>query len=126
MTRTRTPTAVLELRGSFRKNPARKADRQGEPRPADPLGVCPARIKGPAKAAWNELREQGFWLTSADAFMIEIAADLMAMHRANAIDNPARSLLVGTLAKLGFGPSERSKLSLPGPEKPTTGFAQFA
>jgi hypothetical protein len=56
------------------------------------------------------MRERCFWLTTADQFMVEIAAGLMAKHRSGKIDNPARSLLVSTLSKLGFGPTERSKL----------------
>jgi hypothetical protein len=59
------------------------------------------------------MQEHGFWLTSADQFLVEIAANLMAKHRGGTIDNPARSLLVGTLSKLGFGPAERSKMKVP-------------
>jgi hypothetical protein len=122
--RTRTPTAVLELNGSFKKNPGRRREREGEPIVKDALPPPPSRLSGPEKAAWNELRDAGFWLTAADVFMVEIAASLMAKHRANEIDNPARSLLVSTLAKLGFGPTERSKIKLPEKEE-STDFDQF-
>ncbi len=44
--------------------------------------------------------------------MVEIAAGFMDKHRSGKIDNPARSLLVSTLSKLGFGPTERGKLGL--------------
>jgi hypothetical protein len=57
---------------------------------------------------------EGFWLTGADRFMLEVAAGLMVQHRAGTIENAARSLLISTLAKLGFGPSERSKTKAPG------------
>ena len=70
------------------------------------------------------MRREGFWLTTADAFMVEIAACLMAQQRSGTIDNPARSLLVSTLAKLGFGPSERSKMKVP-EEKEDNPFDQF-
>jgi hypothetical protein len=73
----------------------------------------PARLKKPEREAWNEMRAEGFWLTSADSFMIEVASGLMAEQRAGEIDNPARSLLISTLSKLGFGPTERSKLKVP-------------
>ena len=54
------------------------------------------------------MQEHGFWLTSADQFMVEIAASLMAEQRGGMIDNPERRLLVGTLSKLGSGgPSDR-------------------
>ena len=103
---------ATELRGSFKKNPKRKLDRAGEPQPSERLGAPPTRLKVPEKAVWNEMRESGFWLTTADQFMVEIAAGLMAKHRSGKIDNPARSLLVSTLSKLGFGPTERNKLGL--------------
>jgi hypothetical protein len=60
-----------------------------------------------------EMASEGFWLTSADSFMLEVAAALMAQQRSGEIDNPARSLLISTLSKLGFGPTERSKLKVP-------------
>ena len=65
---------------------------------ADP----PKRLKPADRAAWREMQEHRFWLTSADQFMVEIAASLMAKHRGGTIDNPARSLLVSTLSKLGL------------------------
>jgi hypothetical protein len=48
----------------------------------------------------------------------------MAQHRGGTIDNPARSLLVSALSKLGFGPAERSKMKvLPG--ESGEGFERF-
>jgi hypothetical protein len=102
------PTAVLELRGAFKNHPKQARERAGEPRPTEPLGDPPKRLKPVDKAAWREMQEHGFWLTSADQFMVEIAASLMAKQRGGTIDNPARRLLVGTLSKLGSGrPSDR-------------------
>ena len=76
--------------------------------PLNLLGDPPKRLKPVDKAAWREMQEHGFWLTSADQFMVEIAASLMAKQRGGTIDNPARRLLVGTLSKLGSGrPSDR-------------------
>ena len=75
---------ATELRGSFKKNPKRKLDRAVEPQPSERLGAPPTRLKAPEKAAWNEMRESGFWLTTADQFMVEIAAGLLAKHRSAA------------------------------------------
>lgn len=69
-------------------------------------------------------RDAGFWLTAADVSMVEIAASWIAKHRANEIDNTARSLLVSTLTKLGLGPTERNKIKLPDKEE-LTDFDQF-
>jgi hypothetical protein len=102
-----TPTAVLELRGAFKNHPKQARERAGEPRPTEPLGDPPKRLKPVDKAAWREMQEHGFWLTSADQFMVEIAASLMAKQRGGTIDTP-HALLVGTLSKLGSGrPSDR-------------------
>ncbi len=124
MTRTSTPTAILELRGAFKKHPERAREREGEPRPTTLLGAPPAALTPKENAAWKEMQREGFWLTTADAFMVEIAASLMAQQRSGKIDNPARSLLVSTLSKLGFGPSERSKMKVP-EEKEDNYFAEF-
>jgi hypothetical protein len=66
MSRPRTPTAVLELRGAFKNHPKQARERAGEPRPTEPLGDLPKRLKPADKAAWREMQEHGFWLTSAD------------------------------------------------------------
>jgi hypothetical protein len=76
MSRPRTPTAVLELRGAFKAYPERARERAGEPRPTEPLGEPPGRLKSHEKAAWREMAKHGFWLTSADQFMVQIAASL--------------------------------------------------
>jgi hypothetical protein len=115
--RTRTPTAVLELRGSFNKHPERRQNRALEPICSGPLGQPPSTFTEPQRAAWKELERDGFWLVAADRFMVEVAADLIAKQRAGDIDNPARALLVATLSKLGFGPTERSKIKVPEPTK---------
>lgn len=123
--RTRTPTAVLEARGSFKRHPERARARADEPRPDTPLGNPPKRLSDAEKAAWKEMKAEGFWLTSADAMMVEIAANLMTKQRSGAIDNPARTLLVSTLIKLGFGPTERAKMKvIPEKEGPNP-FDQF-
>ena len=94
--------------GAPSKTTQNRPERAGEPRPTEPLGDLPKRLKPVDKAAWREMQEHGFWLTSADQFMVEIAASLMAKQRGGTIDNPARRLLVGTLSKLGSGrPSDR-------------------
>jgi hypothetical protein len=123
--RTRTPTAVLELRGAFKKNPQRGRERDGEPKPQNPIGPPPSSLKEAEKTAWKEMAAEGFWLTSADRFMLEIAAGLIVQHRRGIIDNPARSLLISTLSKLGFGPTERSKLKVQDAPKQKNGFAKF-
>lgn len=114
--RPRKPTAELEFRGSFKKNPARKRERAGEPIVTGVLGPAPDYLSGGAKAVWAEMSEHGRWLTCADAFMVEIAASLMAQFRSGAATPRETTLLVTTLNKLGFGPAERSKIKAPQPK----------
>ena len=113
MPRPRTPTAVLKARGAFKNHPKRAKDREGEPVINTPLGDPPAKLPPLEKAAWRELQSQGTWLVAPDKFLVEVAVRLMARHRSNKIDNPSRSHLISALSKLGFNPTERSKIKLP-------------
>ena len=59
------------------------------------------------------MQSHGFWLTSADRFLIEIAATLMSRYRTDKPRSAETSLLIGVLNKIGFSPTERRKLNLP-------------
>ncbi|WP_445216201.1 hypothetical protein ACKWRH_28330 [Bradyrhizobium sp. Pa8] len=71
------------------------------------------------------MQAEGFWLTSADAMMVEIAANLMSQQRSGQIDNPARALLVSTLIKLGFGPTERARMKVIPQKEEANPFNEF-
>lgn len=126
MGRPRKPTSELALRGAFKKDPQRLKERQGEPVVTGSLGPAPDHLADDAKAAWAEMAEHGSWLTSADAFLVEIAAALMVEFRANAATTRRTAILVTVLNKLGFGPSERSKIRGPQAKEPEANpFAAF-
>jgi hypothetical protein len=108
MSRPRTPTAILELRGSYRKNPRRRRDREREPRVTTPLGDPPEAPSDPEKAVWREMAAIGHWLTGADRFLLEVAVGLVARHRAGEL--PPTSQLITAMRKLGFAPAERARL----------------
>lgn len=55
----------------------------------------------------------GLWLTSADRFLVEIAATYMARYRNNESGSAETALLIGVLNKIGFSPAERRKFNLP-------------
>jgi hypothetical protein len=59
------------------------------------------------------MRERGFWLKSADRFLVEIAATLMARYRFDEIKSGDVSQLIGLLGKIGFSPKERGSMNLP-------------
>jgi hypothetical protein len=111
MGRPRTPTAVLELRGAFRRNPNRR--RKFEPRISTPLPDPPPALPKPVKSAWLEMKGRGYRLTSADRFLVEIAATLMAAYRSDQLKSGEVSQLIQLLSKIGFAPKDRGGLYLP-------------
>jgi phage terminase small subunit len=126
MARPRTPTAVLELRGSFKTHPSRK--RPDEPRPTGKLGDPPPHLGEAALAAWHEIvgmAPPGV-LTSADRWAVEIAAGLMAQFRAGDLLPAGVGHLRGILGRMGLTPADRAGLNIPQP-KPTGSdkWAQF-
>lgn len=130
MARPRKPTAALELSGAFEHDPKRKQARANEPVPTGPLGDPPPYFDEVHANQWQLMAAQAHWLTSADAFMFEVAVKYMVRFMIGTTDSKADSLLINVLNKLGFGPAERSKISAPGAkkaddEKPI-GFAKFA
>jgi hypothetical protein len=99
MGRTRTPTAVLELRGAFKRNPNRR--RKFEPLVTTALPEPPQSLPTTVKSAWLEMKTRGFWLTSADRFLVEIAATL-TRYRFEEMKSGDVSQLIQLLGKLGF------------------------
>ncbi|KLK91649.1 hypothetical protein AA309_18815 [Microvirga vignae] len=68
----------------------------------------------------------GTWLTSADALLVEIAANLMAEFRSDAANTRRVAVLVTVPNKLGFGLAERSKIRAPQAKEPEPNpFAAF-
>lgn len=122
--RPRTPTNVLELRGSFEKNPQRRAQRENEPVDIPDIGDPPAYLTVDQQDCWRTLVEKcaGGVLRQSDEVALEIAARLFAEMRAGTIDRPGLKQLDTLLGKFGMNPSERSKVSAP-KTKPKNKFA---
>jgi hypothetical protein len=113
MGRPRTPTAVLKLRGAFINHPSRGRDREFEPRIATGLPAPPPYLDSGTGRMWLEMKSRGYWLTSADRFLVEIAAVLMARYRIGELNSGDVSMLINLLGKIGFSPGERAKMNLP-------------
>lgn len=126
MPRPRTPTALLELRGTFKRNPSRGRQRAGEPRPTTPLPGPPVHFTKEQKAAWVEIARYGTWLTSPDQFMLAIAVVLLDKHRRRAIDYKEIPHLISVLSLLGFNPRDRAKMNVPASASNDSPFVQFA
>lgn len=112
MARPRTPTALLELRGTFKRNPSRGRDRANEPKPTTALGSPPASFTKDQKAIWADVRARGWWLTGPDRYMCEVAVVLMDKHTRRAIDYKEIPHLIAVLSKLGFTPADRAKMNI--------------
>jgi phage terminase small subunit len=113
MARPRTPTALLELRGAFKNHPSRLKERKNEPIVTARLPPPPSYLTSAVSETWREMAKEGFWLTSADQFLTEIAATYMARYRVDELKSGDISLLIGLLSKVGFSPKDRARLNLP-------------
>jgi hypothetical protein len=113
MPRPRLPTALLELRGAFKHDPKRKRERLNEPLVTTPLPDPPDELSADVASAWRQMKVRGYWLTSADQFLVEIAATLTARYRLNQLKHNHVSVLIALLGRLGFSPRERGALNLP-------------
>jgi hypothetical protein len=102
MARPRTPTALLELRGAFKRNPNRKQARQGEPLVTASLPDPPADVTTDVAEVWRQMKTRGYWLTSADRFLVEIAATLAARFKNGELKHGHVSVMISLLGKLGF------------------------
>jgi hypothetical protein len=115
----RVPTAVLEARGSFGKNPQRLKEREDEPRPKSPLGEPPEEFLNPNSPtakdhlrAWDDIVRMvpDGVLTSADWAMVELTARTLVLSRRPGSKTSDRNLLKELLGKLGCNPADRTKV----------------
>ena len=111
MARPRTPTNVLDARGSFKKHPERKRQ---DAETSGPLGAAPAHIDGGVLRAWTEIADSAPLdvLTNSDRISLEIAANLLAQFRSKPDEFPAAKLvrLEALLGKFGMTPADRAKV----------------
>ena len=129
MSRPRTPTNILELRGAFKKDPQRRKLRANEPKPETAIGLPPDRLDVQDRAAWDEIVSHccpGV-LTGSDRLTVELAARLLAelWDEGRSFHNAKLARLQSLLASFGMTPSDRSKVSVP-PKEAVNPFAQLA
>lgn len=126
MARPRTPTKVLDARGSFKANPQRRRD--SEPEVREPIGNAPDYFAEDEHAAWQQIVNQAPMgvLTQADCLAVEAAAKLVAEFRREGTDFAAGKLgrLQAFLGQFGMTPSDRAKMSIEKP-KDVNPFAQL-
>lgn len=112
MARHKQPRELAELKGATKKDPQRY--KKEAPTTGKALGKPPAHLPEDVVTVWKELEKCSLpgVLTSADRFVLEVAASLLAEFRANRADFKAAkySHLIGCLARLGLTPADRQKL----------------
>ena len=115
MSRPRLPTKVLELRGAFRHDPARRRQREGEPEPKGALGKPPDALDEAERARWKDIATWCTWLTIADRVIVEQTCRLWMLERHGDASAAQSKQLASNLGRLGMTPSDRSKVKVPGP-----------
>lgn len=126
MPKPRTPSAALEARGSFDKDPARRREdfQAGEFDPTPPEYFKPHQV-----AVWHEIVGvlPATVLQATDRMAVELAARLIAQFRQQP-DTEVTSAQVAqirtALAVLGMTPADRSRVSAK-KETPKNPFAEM-
>lgn len=110
----RKTTAVLEAKGSFKKNPKLK---RVDPKTSDEIGSPPAYFDNVERRVWQELIETSpdGVLTKSDRTILEIASTLLSDYRKDrASFNTSRvNILQRALASLGMTPIDRGRIVAP-------------
>ena len=108
----RTPTAILEARGSFIGHKNRKEARAGEPVVTKRLGSPPKTFTDEQKKLWREFAKMvpAGVATYADRWAVEIVVCAMTKFRAGTITGGERSQLTSLLSRFGLTPADRSRV----------------
>jgi hypothetical protein len=125
MARPRKPTAELELKGAFRKDPQRK---RVDPVTRPGIGDPPLSLAQELHALWYELADAAPLgvLTHSDRPMLEDFVRWKHKSRTASDWSAADAkMLAWFYSHTGMTPADRSKVHAP-QEKPENPFAQFA
>ncbi len=110
MARPRKPTELLILTGGYR--PDRHARRRGAPKSERAIGDPPGHLAPDEAAAWREFCRDtpAGVLTSADRWILEMAARLVARSRREGLTGAELGHLRACLGELGATPASRSRV----------------
>lgn len=125
MGRNRTPTATLEQRGAFVKDPQRS---RSDPKTSGPLGDPPRSLPIEMHDTWNELAAEApiGVLTSADRAMFEDLVMLKYERRTGNKWSMAKQAALNWLySHCGMTPSDRSKVNAVSEEQSTDPGAKY-
>src|SRR5579871_2522191 len=113
MGRPRTPTAVLDAKGAFGKNPDRK--RSAEPTTDQPIGNPPTYLSKDEKKIWKELAKQSLpgVLKYSDRASFELLVRLTSTMRSDYANMRVaeKSLFISLCSRFALTPADRSKVN---------------
>jgi phage terminase small subunit len=119
MSRPRTPTALLDARGAFSKNPDRQ--RPAEPTTDQPIGSPPTYLSKDEKKIWKELVKQSLpgVLKFSDRASFELLVRLTSTMRTDyaTMRVADKSLFVSLCSRFALTPADRSKVNVEQPKK---------
>lgn len=110
----RTPTKVLETRGSFVNRPARQ--RKKEPKPKGPISGPPKHLTAAQRRTWKylvDLTPLGV-LMASDAPAFETLVFLFSAFRDDPVNFTSRNYgtLLSLFGRFGYTPADRAKLEV--------------
>jgi hypothetical protein len=115
MSRPRTPTNVLTLKGAFGKHPERARARADEPQPHGEVGPAPKHLSVKERACFEEIVGMcppGV-LGASDRLVLEHGARILAQLRRNRtyVDTRLMTRFEAVLGRLGLTPADRSRVA---------------
>jgi phage terminase small subunit len=119
MPRPRKPTAELEARGAFVKDPQRAEGRADAPEPEGEIGDPPEYLSNQAIPIWHQLKAEllsgvcGKSDRDAFALLCELAFEIRAGSR----DSKIITQYIKLLGLFGMTPADRSRLKSDKPKK---------
>jgi hypothetical protein len=120
----RKPIEILELNGSFKKDPNRRP-KGTRPTTTTPLGHPPAYFTKEEVACWRELGVMFVQLLcQSDRWIVEAACLLMAKTRRREATSAETGRLMNCISLMGGTPADRSRVSV-APTEDTDPFAEF-
>jgi len=128
MARPRKPTAQLELEGAFKKNPQRKAAREGEPVVENPVGSPPKHVSKQAALIWRRVVKEAYWLRCTHRDVLEVFCVYKAAFEADPLAMMSAQVgnMMKALTELGLTAASQSKVKAPEKGKEETNpFAEF-
>jgi hypothetical protein len=118
MARPRTPTAILDAKGSFIAKPSRRRD--AEPTTDRPLGNPPTCLTKDEKKVWRELAKQALpgVVFESDRLMFSVLVRLAAKFYSGVPMMAAETAqMIALSGKFAMTPADRSKVAVEKPKQ---------